>query len=57
MDNNLTLGWNGQDQITAWQDAGQPLTDGTRPCSPGTQRGFANGQPALHVHGPEPHGL
>lgn len=29
MDNNLTLGWNGQDQITAWQDAGKPLTDGT----------------------------
>jgi outer membrane receptor protein involved in Fe transport len=29
MDNNLTLGWNAQDQITAWQDAGKPLTDGT----------------------------
>lgn len=29
MDNNLTIGWNGQDQVTAWQDAGSPVFDGT----------------------------
>ncbi len=29
MDNNLTIGWNGTDQITAWQDGGRPIIDGT----------------------------
>ncbi|MBL9188057.1 MAG: TonB-dependent receptor plug domain-containing protein [Opitutaceae bacterium] len=43
MDNNLTLGWNGQDQITAWQDAGKPLTDGTA-VLPGLNRFNANNQ-------------
>lgn len=37
MDNNLTLGWNGQDQISAWQDAGKPIFDGTT-ALPGTNR-------------------
>ncbi len=43
MDNNLTLGWNGQDQITAWQDAGRPLTDGTV-VLPGLNRFSATNQ-------------
>lgn len=29
MDNNLTIGWNGTDQVTAWQDGGSPVFDGT----------------------------
>src|SRR5688500_6805705 len=37
MDNNLTLGWNAQDQITAWNDAGRPVFDGTV-AQPGTVR-------------------
>ncbi len=43
MDNNLTLGWNAQDQITAWQDAGKPLTDGTA-VLPGLNRFSATNQ-------------
>lgn len=41
MDNNLTLGWNGQDQITGWQDAGSPVFDATA-VQPGTARFNAN---------------
>ncbi len=38
-DNNLTLGWNGQDQITAWQDGGNRIFDGTSvPAGSGTAR-------------------
>jgi iron complex outermembrane recepter protein len=37
MDNNLTLGWNGTDQITAWEDAGRPVFDATA-ARPGTAR-------------------
>ncbi len=40
MDNNLTLGWNGQDQITAWQDGGKPVFDGATALA-GTNR-FSN---------------
>ena len=43
MDNNLTLGWNGQDQITGWHDAGKPLTDGTV-ALPGLNRFNASNQ-------------
>jgi outer membrane receptor protein involved in Fe transport len=43
LDNNLMLGWNGQDQITAWQDAGKPLTDGTV-ALPGLNRFSATNQ-------------
>ncbi|MEO6246833.1 MAG: TonB-dependent receptor plug domain-containing protein [Opitutaceae bacterium] len=28
MDNNLTIGWNATDQVTAWQDGGRPVIDG-----------------------------
>ncbi len=41
MDNNLTLGWNAQDQITGWEDNGSPVFDGTA-VRPGTQRFNAN---------------
>jgi hypothetical protein len=41
MDNNLTLGWNAQDQITAWNDAGRPVFDGTV-AQPGTTRANNN---------------
>ena len=41
MDNNLTLGWNAQDQITAWEDAGRPVFDATA-ARPGTSRFNAN---------------
>jgi len=41
MDNNLTLGWNGQDQITGWEDAGRPVFDGTV-AQGGTNRLNAN---------------
>lgn len=37
MDNSLTLGWNAQDQITGWQDAGRPVFDATA-VRPGTTR-------------------
>ena len=43
MDNNLTLGWNAQDQITAWQDNGKPLTDSTV-VLPGLNRFSATNQ-------------
>ncbi|PAW65747.1 MAG: hypothetical protein B9S34_09965 [Opitutia bacterium Tous-C1TDCM] len=43
MDNSLSLGWNAQDQITGWQDAGRPLTDGTV-VLPGLNRFNANNQ-------------
>lgn len=41
MDNSLTLGWNGQDQVTGWQDAGGPVFDATA-VRPGTARFNAN---------------
>jgi outer membrane receptor protein involved in Fe transport len=41
MDNNLTLGWNGQDQISGWEDGGRPVFDGTA-ARPGTTRFNAN---------------
>jgi outer membrane receptor protein involved in Fe transport len=41
MDNNLTIGWNGQDQISGWEDAGRPVFDGTV-AQPGTNRFNAN---------------
>ncbi len=41
MDNSLTLGWNGQDQVTGWQDAGRPVFDATA-VRPGTARFNAN---------------
>ena len=37
MDNNLTLGWNGTDQISGWEDAGRPVFDATA-VRPGTAR-------------------
>ncbi len=37
MDNNLTIGWNATDQVTAWQDGGRPVIDGTV-APPGTAR-------------------
>jgi hypothetical protein len=37
MDNNLTLGWNAQDQITGWEAAGEPVFDATA-VRPGTLR-------------------
>lgn len=40
MDNNLTIGWNGTDQITAWQDGGQRIFDGATALA-GTTR-FSN---------------
>ncbi len=43
MDNSLTLGWNGQDQVTAWQDGGRRIFDGTAvPAGSGTARFNAN---------------
>jgi iron complex outermembrane receptor protein len=45
MDNNLTLGWNAQDQITAWWDGGRQTFDGTAvPAGSGTARFNANNQ-------------
>ncbi|MBM3851765.1 MAG: hypothetical protein FJ399_01270, partial [Verrucomicrobia bacterium] len=41
LDNSLTLGWNGQDQITAWWDGGRPIFDGTA-AQAGTSRFNAN---------------
>lgn len=41
MDNSLTLGWNGQDQVSAWWDNGRPIFDGTA-TRPGTNRFNAN---------------
>src|SRR5215207_4489348 len=35
-DNNLTMGWNASDQITAWLAAGRPVADGA--AVPGTAR-------------------
>jgi len=35
-DNNLTMGWNATDMITAWLAAGKPLSDAT--SAPGTTR-------------------
>jgi outer membrane receptor protein involved in Fe transport len=41
MDNNLTMGWNASDQITAWLAAGRPVADGAAVA--GTSRfGTAN---------------
>lgn len=43
MDNNLTIGWNGADQVTAWQDGGSRVFDGTAvPAGSGTARFNAN---------------
>src|SRR6185503_17719378 len=40
-DNNLTMGWNASDQITAWLAAGKPVADGAAVA--GTSRfGTAN---------------
>jgi outer membrane receptor protein involved in Fe transport len=45
MDNNLTLGWNAQDQISAWWDGGRQVFDGTAvPAGSGTARFNANNQ-------------
>jgi iron complex outermembrane receptor protein len=45
MDNNLTLGWNGQDQITAWWDGGRQTFEGTAvPAGSGTARFNASNQ-------------
>ncbi len=41
MDNNVTLGWNAQDQVSAWEDAGRPVFDATA-ARPGTVRFNAN---------------
>ena len=41
MDNNLTIGWNAADQITAWEDSGRPIFDGTV-AQAGTNRFNAN---------------
>jgi outer membrane receptor protein involved in Fe transport len=39
MDNSLTIGWNGQDQVTAWQDGGRRVFDATAvPAGSGTAR-------------------
>ncbi len=43
MDNNLTLGWNGSDQISAWQEGGRPIIDGTA-APAGTSRFSATNQ-------------
>lgn len=40
MDNSLTLGWNGTDQVTAWWDGGSRVFDGTTALA-GTAR-FSN---------------
>ena len=48
MDNNLTLGWNAQDQVTGWQDAGGPVFDGTA-VQPGTARFNANNNRFTYV--------
>ncbi|MBI4625321.1 MAG: TonB-dependent receptor plug domain-containing protein, partial [Verrucomicrobia bacterium] len=43
MDNNLTIGWNATDQVTAWQDGGRRVFDGTAvPAGSGTARFNAN---------------
>jgi len=43
MDNNLTIGWNGADQVTAWQEGGSRVFDGTAvPAGSGTARFNAN---------------
>ncbi|NUM45625.1 MAG: TonB-dependent receptor plug domain-containing protein, partial [Anaerolineales bacterium] len=45
MDNNLTLGWNAQDQISAWWDGGRQVFEGTAvPAGSGTNRFNANNQ-------------
>ncbi len=45
MDNNLTLGWNAQDQISAWWDGGSRVFDATAvPAGSGTARFNANNQ-------------
>jgi iron complex outermembrane receptor protein len=47
MDNNLTLGWNGQDQITAWQDGGKPRL--RRRHRPRRHQPFQQRQQPLHL--------
>lgn len=43
MDNNLTLNWNGQDQISAWWDGGRQVFDANAvPAGSGTARFNAN---------------
>ncbi|MBI5692786.1 MAG: TonB-dependent receptor plug domain-containing protein [Verrucomicrobia bacterium] len=45
MDNSLTFGWNGQDQITAWWDGGKRVFDATAvPAGSGTSRFNATNQ-------------
>lgn len=45
MDNNLSFGWSGQDQITAWWDGGSRVFDATAvPAGSGTARFNANNQ-------------
>jgi outer membrane receptor protein involved in Fe transport len=40
-DNSLTVGWNAQDEVTGWWDAGRPIFDGTA-ARAGTARFNAN---------------